>query len=89
MKYLICAASCNQVDHDNLIEKYPKLHDFNYSVVERKEWIYTIYDSYIEIDTFDDLNRLLDYTDRIVIRKPGNEHEHANNVIIIYDDYLE
>lgn len=87
MKYLICAASCNQVGHDNLIEKYPKLHDFNYSVVECKEWMYTTYNSYIEINTFDDLNRLIDYANQIVIRKP--ENEHANHVIIIYDDYLE
>lgn len=66
-----------------------KLHNFNYSAIERKEWTYTIYDSYIEIDAFDDLNRLLDYVDRIIISKPENEHEHTNNVITIYDDYLE
>lgn len=89
MKCLICAASCNQINRDNLIEKYPKLHDFNYSVVERKEWAYMTYDSYIEINTFDDLNRLINYANQIVIRKPGNEHEHASYVIIIYDDYLE
>lgn len=83
MKYLIYATSCNQIDHDNLIKKYPKLHDFNYSAIKRDGLICTIYDSYIEINTLDDLNRLLSYVDRIVVRK--QLHEHANYIIIIND----
>lgn len=87
MKYNIDAVSCNSENRNELIEKYPKLRDFNYSIVERQVYGHIFYDSYIEITTLDELNRLISYVENAIICKP--ENEHTNYKIIIYDDYIE
>lgn len=87
MRYNIDAVSCNSENRNELIEKYPKLRDFNYSIVERQVYGHILYDSYIEITTLDELNRLISYVGNVIICKP--ENGHTNYRIIIYDDYIE
>lgn len=87
MKYNIDAASCNSENRNELIEKYPKLRDFNYSIIERQVYGHILYDSYIEITTLDELNRLLSYVENVVISK--SEGGRANYTIVIYDGCIE
>lgn len=86
MRYRISSASC--YNHDELIKEYPDLMKFGYTVTERLEPYRRRYDSYININTFEEFCKLVDLVGRIVV-----QHDDAfcncEPTILIYDNYIE
>ena len=76
-----------------LIEKYPRLKQFNYTEdVEIGNNGVKLITSYIEIDSLDDIISLIEnvYEDIVIMRKPEWTNRYDCDYIIeIYDDWRE
>lgn len=91
MKIRIKATSVGS--YDKVIDRYPCLKDFNYTeILYPNECSRPIIDSYIDIESLDDLISLINAVDQdiVLFRKPEWDPSCKSDYYVeIYDDWRE
>lgn len=84
MKFSIHATSIRN-DPQYLLDRYPCLNDYNFEVKEYERESLRVVETYITIDTIEQLIKLMDAVDEELVIINGPEIP----AIEIYDDYRE
>lgn len=63
---------------ERILKRYPCLNNFSFRIEKKNEMVY---ESYIELDSLDELNELMFELDELIVLSPG--------IIEIYDECRE